>query len=167
MSFSRWIKIVSLEVMIFILWALSKEVGLHIASTKGTVLFYTHTSRNTYSLNRWPQHWPQDGQFTGQPWLLKQEELRQSYSHPQELEGDNVEKSSSEYLELKLIPLIDTRTVRGHKQAKSIRMQKLLGKRNNWMGQKRLRKDEVSIIKSSRYTQREAGTGRGARSRQW
>lgn len=52
---------------------------------------------------------------------------RQSLSHPKELEENNAEKSSNEYLELTLITQINTRTVRGHEQAKSIRLQKLLG----------------------------------------
>ena len=52
---------------------------------------------------------------------------RQSFSHPKELEEGNAEKSSNEYLDLKLISLINTRTVRSHEQAKSIRLQTLLG----------------------------------------
>ena len=52
---------------------------------------------------------------------------RLSLSHPKELEEDNAAKLSNEYLELKLISLINTRTVRGHEQAKSIRLQKILG----------------------------------------
>lgn len=34
--------------------------------------------------------------------------------------------------------LIDTRTVKGHEQAKVIRIQKQSGKRNNWMNKKKM-----------------------------
>ena len=69
--------------------------------------------------------------------MLKQEELRQSYAHSQEFEGDNVEISDNKQLELKLLPWAETRTwKRGHEQANVVTMQKLLGKRNGWMRKK-------------------------------
>ena len=104
--------------MILTLWALSKGVILHISSTKGIAVFYT-LNPQTYALFEALTSALTPGQSIHRPAMADQTgRERQSLSHPKELEENNAEKSSNEYLELKLITQINTRTVRGHEQAK-------------------------------------------------